>query len=210
MQIVNTLYFQQIGECSFQTNVASLIKSDYKSLLRLANLHYELNSLKSKFNFSSFQAAGHVSVEVHLSWIRFTTLLRQRIPWKIFQSPNLLLSTFMHTRETWQPFWEKQQFSTAELKALETKLFRGSDTRILIFLLPEGRNIFFCANFIKGKLVQGIIGLNFRYTYTSDQRFRAIHKVMSEDYLLQILPVKVSYANKILHFFDSDILWHII
>jgi len=29
-----------------------------------------------------------------------------------------------------------------------------------------------------------------RYTYTSDQRFRAIHKVMSEDYLLQILPVK--------------------
>jgi len=31
-----------------------------------------------------------------------------------------------------------------------------------------------------------------RYTYTSDQRFRAIHKVMSEDYLLQILPVKVS------------------
>ena len=30
-----------------------------------------------------------------------------------------------------------------------------------------------------------------RYTYTSDMRFRAIHKVMSEDYLLQILPVKV-------------------
>jgi len=29
-----------------------------------------------------------------------------------------------------------------------------------------------------------------RYTYTSDMRFRAIHKVMSEDYLLQILPVK--------------------
>jgi len=29
-----------------------------------------------------------------------------------------------------------------------------------------------------------------RYTYTSDQRFRAIHKLMSEDYLLQILPVK--------------------
>jgi len=34
-----------------------------------------------------------------------------------------------------------------------------------------------------------------RYTYTSDQRFRAIHKVMSEDYLLQILPVKVSDAG---------------
>ena len=30
-----------------------------------------------------------------------------------------------------------------------------------------------------------------RYTYTSDQRFRAIHKMMSQDYLLQILPVKV-------------------
>ena len=30
-----------------------------------------------------------------------------------------------------------------------------------------------------------------RYTYTSDERFRAIHKIMSEDYLLQILPVKV-------------------
>ena len=30
-----------------------------------------------------------------------------------------------------------------------------------------------------------------RYTYTSDMRFRAIHKVMSEDFLLQILPVKV-------------------
>jgi len=31
-----------------------------------------------------------------------------------------------------------------------------------------------------------------RYTYTSDERFRAIHKVLSEDYLLQILPVKMS------------------
>jgi len=31
-----------------------------------------------------------------------------------------------------------------------------------------------------------------RYTYTSDQRFRAIHKLMSQDYLLQILPVKAS------------------
>ena len=30
-----------------------------------------------------------------------------------------------------------------------------------------------------------------RYTYTSDMRFRAIHKDMSEDYLLQILPVQV-------------------
>jgi len=29
-----------------------------------------------------------------------------------------------------------------------------------------------------------------RYTYTNDQRFRAIHKLLSEDYLLQILPVK--------------------
>jgi len=29
-----------------------------------------------------------------------------------------------------------------------------------------------------------------RYTYTSDMRFRAIHKVLSQDYLLQILPVK--------------------
>jgi len=29
-----------------------------------------------------------------------------------------------------------------------------------------------------------------RYTYTSDMRFRAIHKDMSEDYLLQILPVQ--------------------
>ena len=149
-----------------------------------------------KFNFSSFQAAGRLSVEVHLSWIRFTTLLRQRIPWKIFQSPNLLPSIFMHTRGTWQPFWEKQQFWTAELKALETRRFLGSVTRILIFLLPEGRHIFLCANFLKGKLVQDIISLNFRYTYTSDQRFRAIHKVMSEDYLLQILPVKVNYANK--------------
>ena len=160
--------------------------------------------------FLHFQAAGRISVEVHLSWIRFTTLLRQRIPWKIFPSPNLLLSTFMHTRGTWQPFWEKQQFSTAELKALETRQFRGSDTRILIFLPLEGKSIFFCSNFLKGKLVQGIIGLNFRYTYTSDQRFRAIHKVMSEDYLLQILPVKVSYGNKILHFFHFSILRHII
>ncbi|QQP54389.1 Neurotriminlike, partial [Caligus rogercresseyi] len=27
-----------------------------------------------------------------------------------------------------------------------------------------------------------------RYTYTSDLRFKAIHKVLSEDYLLQIKP----------------------
>ena len=32
-----------------------------------------------------------------------------------------------------------------------------------------------------------------RYTYTNDQRFRAIHKLRSEDYLLHILPVKVRY-----------------
>ena len=31
-----------------------------------------------------------------------------------------------------------------------------------------------------------------RYTYTSDQRFRAIHKVLSEDYILQIQPVQVA------------------
>jgi len=31
-----------------------------------------------------------------------------------------------------------------------------------------------------------------RYTYTSDERFRAIHKVLSEDYLLQINPVQKS------------------
>ena len=30
-----------------------------------------------------------------------------------------------------------------------------------------------------------------RYTYTSDYRFKAIHKLMSEDYLLQIRPVQV-------------------
>ena len=30
-----------------------------------------------------------------------------------------------------------------------------------------------------------------RYTYTSDERFRAIHKVLSEDYILQIDPVQV-------------------
>jgi len=29
-----------------------------------------------------------------------------------------------------------------------------------------------------------------RYTYTSDERFRAVHKVLSEDYLLQIDPVQ--------------------
>jgi len=29
-----------------------------------------------------------------------------------------------------------------------------------------------------------------RYTYTSDERFRAIHKVLSEDYILQIDPVQ--------------------
>merc|ERR1719225_26097 len=29
-----------------------------------------------------------------------------------------------------------------------------------------------------------------RYTYTSDERFRAIHKVLSEDYILQIAPVQ--------------------
>ena len=37
-----------------------------------------------------------------------------------------------------------------------------------------------------------------RYTYTSDQRFRAIHKLMSQDYLLQILPVKVGPFNIVL------------
>jgi len=31
-----------------------------------------------------------------------------------------------------------------------------------------------------------------RYTYTSDQRFQAIHKVLSEDYVLQIEPVQMS------------------
>jgi len=31
-----------------------------------------------------------------------------------------------------------------------------------------------------------------RYTYTSDERFQAIHKVLSEDYLLQIDPVQKS------------------
>lgn len=35
-----------------------------------------------------------------------------------------------------------------------------------------------------------------RYTYTSDERFRAIHKVMSEDYLLQILPVKAQDSGQ--------------
>ena len=30
-----------------------------------------------------------------------------------------------------------------------------------------------------------------RYTYTSDERFRAIHKVLSEDYILRIDPVQV-------------------
>jgi len=35
-----------------------------------------------------------------------------------------------------------------------------------------------------------------RYTYTNDQRFRAIHKVRSEDYLLQILPTKRSDAGQ--------------
>lgn len=35
-----------------------------------------------------------------------------------------------------------------------------------------------------------------RYTYTNDQRFRAIHKVRSEDYLLQILPTKKSDAGQ--------------
>ena len=39
----------------------------------------------------------------------------------------------------------------------------------------------------------------FRYTYTSDERFRAIHKLMSKDYLLQILPVVV----RILKYFQS-------
>ena len=37
----------------------------------------------------------------------------------------------------------------------------------------------------------------FRYTYTNDQRFRAIHKLLSEDYLLQILPVKVKVKKNI-------------
>jgi len=31
-----------------------------------------------------------------------------------------------------------------------------------------------------------------RYTYTSDMRFRAIHKLLSQDYLLQILPVRAA------------------
>jgi len=31
-----------------------------------------------------------------------------------------------------------------------------------------------------------------RYTYTNDERFRAIHKVKSEDYMLQILPIQKS------------------
>merc|ERR1719150_3203825 len=31
-----------------------------------------------------------------------------------------------------------------------------------------------------------------RYTYTNDERFRAIHKVKSEDYMLQILPIQRS------------------
>jgi len=31
-----------------------------------------------------------------------------------------------------------------------------------------------------------------RYTYMSNQRFKAIHKIRSEDYLLQILPLKAS------------------
>jgi len=31
-----------------------------------------------------------------------------------------------------------------------------------------------------------------RYTYTSDQRFRAIHQVLSQDYLLEISPVKAT------------------
>ena len=35
-----------------------------------------------------------------------------------------------------------------------------------------------------------------RYTYTSDERFRAIHKVLSEDYILQIAPVQVRNNNK--------------
>jgi len=34
-----------------------------------------------------------------------------------------------------------------------------------------------------------------RYTYTSDERFSAIHQVLSEDYLLQILTVKASDAG---------------
>ena len=34
-----------------------------------------------------------------------------------------------------------------------------------------------------------------RYTYTSDYRFKAIHKLMSEDYLLQIRPVQVTPTN---------------
>jgi hypothetical protein len=31
-----------------------------------------------------------------------------------------------------------------------------------------------------------------RYTYTSDQRFRAIHQVLSEDYLLEISTITVN------------------
>jgi hypothetical protein len=36
-----------------------------------------------------------------------------------------------------------------------------------------------------------------RYTYTSDYRFKAIHKLMSEDYLLQIRPVQVEYITSL-------------
>ena len=41
-----------------------------------------------------------------------------------------------------------------------------------------------------------------RYTYTNDQRFRAIHKVKSEDYLLQVhcqQSVVYSTLNSALH-----------
>ena len=41
------------------------------------------------------------------------------------------------------------------------------------------------SNYISDKLII------FRYTYTNDERFRAIHKVKSEDYMLQILPIQV-------------------
>ena len=39
-------------------------------------------------------------------------------------------------------------------------------------------------------LLNSFVNLS-RYTYTNDERFRAIHKVKSEDYMLQILPIQV-------------------
>ena len=45
----------------------------------------------------------------------------------------------------------------------------------LFWSIPHGQPVYCC-----------------RYTYTSDYRFKAIHKVHSEDYLLQIMPVLMS------------------